>query len=186
MTAKVIALVVPLGLDTLGVALALGVAGISSRQRLRLSLLFASFEAAMPLIGVAAGAPLGRAVGGVADYLAAALVAALGIYMLIERDGDELEGDRLLLMTRRGLFGVVALGVSVSLDELAIGFSAGLLRVSIVAMVIAIGVQAFVVAQVGVRLGTRVGAKAREGAERLAGLALVVLGLVLLIERLAT
>jgi putative Mn2+ efflux pump MntP len=44
------ALVLPLGLDTLGVALALGVAGLPPEKRLRFSLLFAGFEAAMPLL----------------------------------------------------------------------------------------------------------------------------------------
>jgi putative Mn2+ efflux pump MntP len=65
-TLKLIALVLPLGLDTLGVALA-------------------GFEAAMPLIGVALGAPLGRAIGSVADYVAAGLILALGAYMLAYR-----------------------------------------------------------------------------------------------------
>jgi manganese efflux pump family protein len=182
--AKLIALVLPLGLDTFGVALALGLAGMPAQRRLRLSLWFAGFEAAMPLLGVALGAPLGRAVGASADYFAAALIAALGVYMLFERDQPERERDRLLSMTERGLLGALALGISISLDELAIGFSAGLLDLPIVAMVIAIGAQAFVVTQIGVRLGTRVGADRREAAEKLAGVALIALAIVLLIEQL--
>jgi manganese efflux pump family protein len=184
-TVRLIALVLPLGLDTLGVALVLGMAGFPRRQRLRISLLFATFEAAMPLIGIALGAPLGNAIGGFADYFAAAVIVALGVYVLIERGGDdELGSDRLLSMTQRGFLGALALGISVSLDELAIGFSAGLLRLPIPTMVIAIAVQALVVTQVGVRLGSRVGAAARDGAQKLAGAALVALGVVLLIERL--
>ncbi|MGI8573665.1 MAG: manganese efflux pump MntP [Solirubrobacteraceae bacterium] len=185
MSVRLIALVLPLGLDTLGVALALGMVGFPPQRRLRLSLLFAGFEAAMPLIGIALGAPLGHAIGGVADYFAAALIVALGIYMLIEHgEDDEHERDRLLSMTQRGFLGGLALGISISLDELAIGFSAGLLRLPTLIMVIAIAMQAFVVTQVGVRLGSRVGTAAREGAEKLAGVALVALGVVLLVERL--
>jgi putative Mn2+ efflux pump MntP len=180
-TLKLAALVVPLGLDTFGVALALGIAGLPREHRLRVSLLFAGFEAAMPLIGVALGAPLGRAIGNVADYIAAALISALGIYMLLtEKD----EKDRLLSLTERGLFGALALGVSISLDELAIGFSAGLLRLPIPAMVIAIAAQAFILTQIGVRLGGRVSDGMREGAEKLAGLALIALGAILLITPL--
>jgi putative Mn2+ efflux pump MntP len=63
-TAKLIALVLPMGLDTFGVALALGVAGLSPRLRLRLSLWFAAFEAGMPLVGAALGSPLGHACAG--------------------------------------------------------------------------------------------------------------------------
>ncbi|MDQ6817241.1 MAG: manganese efflux pump MntP family protein [Actinomycetota bacterium] len=184
-TLKLIGLILPLGLDTLGVSLALGLAGLSPRLRLRLSFLFAGFEAAMPLIGVALGAPLGRSLGGVADYFAAGLVAALGVYMLAAGDDHGQEGERLLSMTQRGMVGAVALGVSISLDELAIGFSAGLLRLPILAMVIAVGLQAFIVTQIGVRLGSRVGPDTREAAEKLAGVALLGLGAWLLIEKLA-
>jgi manganese efflux pump family protein len=143
--------------------------------------LFAGFEAAMPLIGVALGMPLGHALGRVADYLAAVLIAALGIYMLLAENDER---DRALSLTQRGLFGAVALGVSISLDELAIGFSAGLLRLPILAMVIAIAAQAFIVTQIGVRLGGRVG-EGMEATEKFAGLALIVLGVILLSTQLA-
>jgi manganese efflux pump family protein len=180
-TLKLAGLVVPLGLDTLGVAVALGLAGLPQEKRLRISLLFAGFEAAMPLLGVALGAPLGHAIGSVADYIAAGLIAALGVYMLfVERD----EEGSLFSLTQRGLLGALALGVSISLDELAIGFSAGLLRLPILAMVIAIAAQAFIATQIGIRLGSRVGQRMREVTEKLAGLALIALGIVLLLERL--
>jgi putative Mn2+ efflux pump MntP len=101
-------------------------------------------------------------------------------------DGDAQEGDRLLLMTRRGLLGGVALGLSISLDELAIGFSAGLLRLPLAPLVIAIGAQAFVVTSIGVRLGSRVGERWRESPERVAGAALIALGATLLAVRLTS
>jgi manganese efflux pump family protein len=180
-TLKLAALVVPLGFDTCGVAVALGLAGLPREKRLRISLLFAGSEAAMPLIGVALGAPLGYAIGSVADYIAAGLIVALGVYMLfVERD----EEGGLLSLTQRGLLGAVALGVSISLDELAIGFSAGLLRLPIFTMVIAIAAQAFIATQIGIRLGSRVGERMRAATEKLASLALVALGVILLITQL--
>lgn len=181
-TLKVIALVAPLGLDTLGVAIVLGIAGFPPDRRMRLSLQFAAFETAMPLIGLALGAPLGDAVGGVATYVAAGVVAALGLYMLLKRS-DEEEGERLLGMTRGGVWSALALGASISLDGLAIGFSAGLLDLPIVAMAIALGVQAFVVTHIGVRIGARVGEHMREVAERIAGVALLALSAVLVLTQ---
>ena len=174
MTLKLIAFVLPLGLDTFGVAVALGIAGLPARARTRIALLFAGFEAAMPLIGVVLGAPLGHAIGSAADYVAAALLVALGAYMLLASDTDD--GERLLSMTRRGLYGALALGVGISLDELAIGFSAGLLRLPLTALVIAIAAQAFIVTQIAVRLGSRVGERWREAAEHVAAVALITLG----------
>jgi putative Mn2+ efflux pump MntP len=177
-TLKLVALVIPLGLDTFGVSLALGLAGLPREHRLRVSLLFAGFEAAMPLVGVALGAPLGRATGSAADYLAAALITGLGVYVLLT--GKD-EADRLRSLSQRGMFGAVVLGASISLDELAIGFGAGLLRLQIPALVIAVAAQAFIVTQIGIRLGDRVGERLREGAENVAGLALIALGMILLI-----
>jgi putative Mn2+ efflux pump MntP len=181
-TLKMVALVVPMGLDTFGVAVALGLAGLPAEHRLRVSLLFAGFEAAMPLIGVALGSPLGNAIGRTADYVAAALIMALGLYMLLSEDKED---DRLLALTQRGLLGAVALGVSISLDELAIGFSAGLLHLPIPALVITVSVQAFIVTQIGLRVGGRAGETMPEVAEKLAGLALIGLGVVLLIAQIS-
>ena len=186
-TLKLIAVIVPLGLDTLGVAVALGIAGLPAQRRTQVALLFAAFEAAMPLIGVALGAPLGRTVGSAADYVAAGLLVALGTYMIREGTDDHGdEGKRLLSMTQRGLYSALALGLSVSLDELAIGFSAGLLRLPLLPLVIAVGVQAFAVTQIGVRLGERVGSRWAEAAQRTAGVALIALGAILLVERLTS
>ncbi len=182
MTAKFIALVLPLGLDTLGVALALGMAGLRPERRLRLSLLFAGFEALMPLVGVALGAPLGHAIGGAADYVAIALLSGLGLYMLL---GDEAESsERLTRLSSGGVSGAILLGLSISLDELAIGFSAGLLGLPVPALIVAIAVQAFAVTQVGVRLGGRARASASEVAEKLAAAALLILAAVLLAVQL--
>jgi putative Mn2+ efflux pump MntP len=184
---KLIAIVLPLGLDTLGVALALGIAGLPAHRRKRVALLFTAFETIMPLVGVAIGAPLGDTIGSAADYVASGLLIALGAYMLGEGEADdEDEGERLLSMTRRGVYGAAALGVSISLDELAIGFSAGLLRLPLLPLVIAIGVQTFIVTQAGIRLGSRLGARWRESAERVAGVALIALGVVLLALRIAS
>lgn len=182
-TFKLIVLIVPLGLDTLGVALALGIAGMPSHHRLRVAFLFAGFEAAMPLVGVALGAPLGHAIGGAADYGAATLIIALGAYLLIA-DEDE-ESDRLRSLTTGGVLGALALGVSISLDELAIGFSAGLLRLPVLTLVLAVAAQAFIVTRIGLHVGARVGETFREATERLAGIALLGLGGLLLIERLS-
>jgi putative Mn2+ efflux pump MntP len=183
-TAKLIAFVVPLGIDTFGVALALGIAGLPTRLRTRIALLFATFEAAMPLVGVIIGAGIGRAIGEVADYAAAGVVIALGAYMLLA--DDDADGERLLSLTRQGVRGAIVLGLTISLDELAIGFSAGLLRLPLVPLIVTIAAQAFVVTEIGLRVGRHVGNRWQESAERIAGVALIALGLVLFATTLAS
>jgi manganese efflux pump family protein len=178
---RLLAFVLPLGLDSFAVAAALGAArpaGLTTR--LRISAIFVVFEAGMPLIGVAAGAGLARVIGPVADYLAAAAVIAVGAWMLIRSDDDEEAAGRML--GARGL-AAVALGVSISLDELAIGFSLGLARLALLPVIIAIAVLALVASQLGVALGALISDRLRDQAGRIAGIALILLGCYLVIAR---
>jgi putative Mn2+ efflux pump MntP len=179
--ARVIALILPLCLDTFAVAAALGMTRPTGAQQIRFSLLFAAFEGGMPVIGLVVGAGLGRVIGGSSEYVAIAALAILGAYMLWSRDGDE---ERVQKLAATSGPAVIALGLSVSLDELAIGFSLGLLNVPIVPAIVLIAAQAFVVSQVGFALGSRVGEATREGAERLAGAALIVIAGALLVGRI--
>jgi len=64
MAVTIIAIVLPLGVDTFAVSLTLGIGGASIQQRMRTGLLFTGFEATMPLVGVAIGRGLGNALGG--------------------------------------------------------------------------------------------------------------------------
>jgi putative Mn2+ efflux pump MntP len=137
----------------------------------------------MPLIGLALGAPLGRALGDTADYIAIAVLLGFGLYTLLSREDDD---ERLSeLIELRGPSAIL-LGVSISLDELAIGFTLGLLRLPAALVIVLIAVQTFVVTQLGLRLGHRLSERLREGAQRFAGLVLAVLALVLLAEKLIT
>lgn len=182
MVAKLVALVVPLGLDTFAVAAALGAVGVAAERRWRITALFTAFEGGMPLLGLALGAPLGTAIGGAADDLAIAVLLAFGLYTLLAADGDEE-----VCLRRLGQLsgaGAVLVAVSVSLDELAVGLTLGLLRLPAGLVIALIAAQALLVTQLGLRLGTRLKEAVREMAERLAGLALTGLGLVLLAEKL--
>lgn len=79
---------------------------------------------------------------------------------------------------------VVFVGALSFQDKLAIGFSLGLLHLPTIAALLLIATQAFFVAQVGLRLGDRISATLREGAEKLVGIALIAVGVFLLIEQI--
>ena len=180
---RAVLLVLPLGLDTFAIAAALGLARVPSGARLRVSLLLSAFESAAPLLGLGLGEALGQAVSGVADYMAICVLLAFAAYMLLA-DEDEEQSKIGRLLQVRGVAAVM-LGLSVSIDEVAIGFTLGLLDVPLVPVLIAIALQALVLSQLGLRLGARLGERAHEGAERLAGLVLGVLAIELLAEKLA-
>lgn len=169
---KLVLFVLPLALDTFAVSAAVGMARLPRRRRLELALLMTGFELGMPVVGLLAGHGVGGAIGHAAHDAAAAALVALGVYMLVGGDDE--------VRTNVHGLALVGLGLSISLDELAIGFSFGLLHVSLVWALVLIAVQAFAAAQLGLWLGTRIGAAFRERAEQLAGLALVALAAVVL------
>jgi putative Mn2+ efflux pump MntP len=83
-------ILLPLTIDTFVLGTALGAAGIRKQERLRTSLILTAFEAGMPLVGFLGGAAIGAAVGGWANYLAAAVLAVIGVWMLRSADdGDD-------------------------------------------------------------------------------------------------
>src|SRR5204862_478235 len=96
-----VALVVPLGLDTFAVAAALGISGLPRRDRLRVTLLFTAFETGMPLIGFLGGAAVGRAAGDAAELIAIAILIGLGAYILWP--GAEAREDQRLRLGQTGL-----------------------------------------------------------------------------------
>lgn len=177
---RLLALLLPLSLDTFAVAAALGAAGLASSQRLRISLILTGFEAAMPLVGIGAGQAIGSTLGSLADYLAGAALLALGAYLLLAQDDEA--GTAARLARAHGV-AVIGLGIGISLDELAIGFTAGLLDLPVAWAIVLIAAQALLAAQLGLRLGARLGEHIGEQSERIAGLALVALGIAFLASR---
>jgi manganese efflux pump family protein len=171
MVVKIIALVLPLGLDTFATCAALAVGGLSAQRRMRTWMLFTAFEAGMPLVGLAIGRPLGSAIGSAANYVAIAVLLALAVHMLRETEDERAHSA----LPHRGGLVTVALALSASLDELAIGFTLGLLRLPVLPVIALIAVQAFLISQLGMLVGERIGERVRSGAVRLAGAALLLL-----------
>jgi len=132
-------------------------------------------------LGRGLGWALGQAVGRTGTTILGVL-ALLGLWMLIHDEGDE--GEKVAQLAGGQGLALLALGISISLDELAIGFTIGLLHLSLWVAVVLIGAQAFVFAQVGLRLGAHLNETLRERAEQLAGLALLGLALLLIVEKL--
>jgi Putative manganese efflux pump len=72
-----------------------------------------------------------------ADYLAIAVLAGLGGWMLLHEEGEEHE--RALELIDGRVLATLAIGISISLDELAMGFIIGLLHLNLWIAVALIG-----------------------------------------------
>jgi putative Mn2+ efflux pump MntP len=177
-------LLLPLALDTFALAAALGVAGLQKQDRLSVTLVFTVFEAGMPIVGVLVGRAAGNLIGGWAGYGGILFLFVAGV-LLVRGGKDEADEERRLklLAHARGL-AILDLGLGISVDELTVGLSAGLLGLPIALAVIWIAVQAFTAAQLGLRFGARVAGEVRERSQQAAGVALILVAVALLVLKL--
>ena len=182
--ARIVAFVLPLGLDTLAIAIALGLQGQSP---LRPALLFVVFETVMPLIGIVIGRVVGLWFETPAAYLGGLILLAIGFHTIREARHRKNEVQRLALDS---LQGIILAGVGISMDEIAIGFPLGALRLPIVAVLGAIAIQTFLVTVGGILVGRKINQRLGMQTSRLAGLAagaaFLLLGSYLILERLVS
>jgi len=183
-----IVLLLSLGLDTFAVALGLGLSGLSRSQWARIGLTFACFEGLMPVGGLFLGRHLSGVIGAWAGYIAAVLLIVVGAFALKEAisEADEEEDDEEDDKAASLLGGkkLLLTGLSVSIDELAVGFSLGLLHVAFVSTLAYIALQAFGITFLGLALGARLGRRLGERAEFASGIVLILLGIALLVNQI--
>jgi manganese efflux pump family protein len=178
---RVILVVLPLGLDTFALSTVLGVLPLAQGQRLRIAVVFAAAEGLMPAVGLVLGLPLGHALGRWASYVAGALLIGIGgwVWWSSQREqaGDEDdEATRIMSAATASNWSLIGLALSISLDELAVGFSFGLLGLPLVPFLLLIALQALLVSLAGQWIGRHVGQRVGPYAERLVGPILCLLG----------
>lgn len=184
--AATILLFLALGLDTLAVALGLGLSGLPRQRWMRVGFTFALFEGLMPVIGFVIGHGLVRRLGEPVGYAAAALLTIIGLLAIKEAvsEHDEDAGQKQSAFPGEpGGRSLALLGLSVSLDELGVGFSLGVLKAPLGLALSYLALQAFVFTFIGLSLGRRAGARLGERAELVSGVILTLLGVALLVEQ---
>lgn len=182
---KLAVLVLSLGIDTLMVSIGLGV--VQRQGKLKIAVTFAIAEALMPLIGIFVGRGTGHFLGHYGSLAGSVALLAVAVWMLFfDHDDDELDDDDDDGVTdkknRLQGWSLLAVALSISLDELAVGFSLGLVGVPIVLTLILLALQAFLFTLLGLSFGKVLKPFVGEWAEKLAGGVLFLLGLWLLIE----
>jgi manganese efflux pump family protein len=181
-----------LGLDNFAAAVAIGLAGVDARTRLRVGVVFGLFEAGMPIVGLLIGAQAAASLGPASQWLAAGLLIVVGGYFLLEglRDARATSGGRGAQPGTRslspdratkppgadGLGRLVLAGLALSVDNLAVGFALGSYHTSVVVGAVTIGAVSVALALIGLELGGRLGASAGQRGGQLAGLLLVAVG----------
>jgi putative Mn2+ efflux pump MntP len=180
---EIIVLALALAVDAFTVGAAVGLRHGSPRQIFRLSFHFGLFQALMPLLGILIGKVLNEVVEAFDHWLAFGLLAFVGGRMIYTalRGGEEEEAERDLT---RGA-SLVILSLAVSIDALAVGFSIGVSEVPFALPVILIGVIAAAMTVLGMLLANRIGGMLGRGAEIVAGVVLIGIGVKVLVEGLS-
>lgn len=182
--ASVIALIVAaiaVGLENFAVAIGVGLTGVTLRERIRLALVFGLFEAGMPLVGLVVGHGIAQSIGGVARYLGGALLIAIGVWALLEtrrvRSGHHPD---VATATRadgvRGWSRLVVTAFALSIDNLVVGFGLGVTHTPFATALVVFAAVSVALSLLGLELGSRLGKRVEANSEMLAGIVLVVVG----------
>jgi manganese efflux pump family protein len=213
---QLLLVILPLGLDTLGVSLSLGMksflraASDETEKKpvfpywLRSAMLFSLAEMLMPVVGLVIGYAVSLLVSNVMHYVGSVLLIGVGVWEVWEEGREYLRkkqqqnekvafqkeapvssASKERFLWRRQLL----LALSVSLDELAIGFSLGSITagktISPVILCLLIGLQGFFLTVVGLSLGRTLRIRLKplkEGSELFSALLLIGLGVWLLVS----
>ena len=180
MIARVIAFVLPLGFDTLGIAVALGLRGM---EPWRPALVFTMFETVMPIFGIIVGRVVGDRFSEPAEIAGGLILIGIGFHAFREALGKEGDPQQVSFASLRA---AVVSGVGISMDELAVGFPLGVARLQIGTVLVTIAVQTFLVTAGGILIGSRIGAALGRRASRyarvIAGAAFCAVGIWLILE----
>ena len=101
-------------------------------------------------------------------------------------DDDTAEGEaaQIAKMATKAGWGLIGLALSISLDELAVGFSFGVLGLPLVPVLLLIALQALLVSFAGQWIGRRLGKNIGSYAEKLVGPLFCALGIWFIVAQL--
>ena len=183
--AELLLLAVGLSMDAFAVSVCKGLSmkKATARAGIICGAWFGGFQALMPLLGFLLGSMFAGAIEAFDHWVAAGLLAIIGINMLKEAFSKEeccQENDADLSAKT-----MLIMAVATSIDALAVGISLAMAgNVNIVAAVALIGVITFALSALGVKIGNIFGNRFEKKAQIAGGVILIVLGLKILLEHL--
>ncbi len=177
---KALAVAFAVGLDVFAISVAVGVARLPFDASLRLGVAFAGSEITMQAIGYALGVGAGRMLGDAATYVGFVLLAFIGFVMIQKsfRHFAEATFD-----ATRGM-GLLLTSLSISLDSLGVGIALPAVAIPLMPLLILVSITTTVFTFIGLEFGVRLGERYERGAERAAGVVLVMFAALFAIARL--
>lgn len=179
---EIFLIAIALGMDAFSVAICKGLAmpKLDWKKGIKTASFFGFFQAIMPSIGYLLGKNFESLIVQIDHWIAFVLLSAIGFNLL--KDGfqknPEQEDDKFDFKT---LFG---LAIATSIDALAIGITFSFLEVNVLLAILIIGIIAFLMSIIGIKIGSIIGDKFNQKAKLLGGFILIGMGLKILFEHL--
>ncbi len=174
-------LAIGLSMDAFAVSVCKGLSlgRISWKHMCLAGVWFGGFQFLMPIIGYYLGNFFTEIITSYNYWVAFILLTLIGANMIKESLEKEACPD-----ANMAIPAMFALAVATSIDALAVGVTFAFMDVAIIPAAIAIGCVTFCCSALGVKTGSLFGLKYKAKAERVGGLALILLGLKILLEGL--
>ena len=175
-------LAIGLSMDAFAVAICKGLSmqQFNQKHAVIIALYFGTFQALMPAIGYLLGSRFQQSITAYDHWIAFILLALIGGNMVKESFDHETETSSPSIHFQEMLI----LAIATSIDALAVGVTFAFLQVSLIPAVSTIGITAFVMSFLGVKVGHVFGTKYKSKTEFAGGLILIVIGGKILIEHL--
>ena len=189
---EILLLAVALAMDAFAVSICKGLSTKESYLKTGLvcGIWFGFFQALMPFLGWLLGSFVAEYVARFSSYIAFALLAFLGIKMIVEARREcaccECSEEETQKNASLGARTMLAFAIATSIDALAAGVTFAAMNVNVVLAISMIGVTTFLCSFIGASLGAKIGERWKYGAELAGGIILILIGLKILIEHLVT
>ena len=184
---QLILIAIGLSMDAFAVSVCAGLTmrKVTFKKALVFGIYFGIFQAIMPLIGYYLSSGFADKIKAFDHWIAFALLAFIGIKMIIESFKKNTADDRTQEEPSLKFTKMLPLAIATSIDALAAGISFSLLEIDIIPAVSLIGAITFAFSMAGTKIGNIFGLKFKSGAELIGGIILVAIGIKILIEHLS-
>ncbi len=172
-----------LSFDTFAVSVSNGLIlkKITFSEATRIAIVFAVFQALMPVLGWLIGLNFKDLIQDYDHWVAFIILGLLGIKMIMESFKKEEDKAPLNPLSSKVM---VSMAIATSIDALVVGFSFALLNFQIILSTILIGSITYIVAMLGMLFGKKIGERAGKRMEIIGGLMLIAIGSKILFEHL--
>lgn len=159
-------------------SVALGTSQLSRSHQFRTALIFAVFEAVMPIIGMVVGESFVGSIGHKARFIGIAVLVVMGMYSLLKRSHGDDEVDK--AAKAKGL-SILFLAVALSLDNLTVGFGVGMFDAPLLLAAVTFGVVSLVMTFIGLEVGRLLGNRLSLSSDKLSGVVLLIVAAVMVV-----